>query len=141
MKKIKVLYMPRISISQQESRRRKSHRTFKTRLQSRRKRRQQKEKYAPCCICMEPVKLLINRDSEVTSYRERDLIPGQCYKKYGLRGHRVCYGCWHEGKNGNPSFIDSASHKCPGCVRGMPLTDFPFKKSSQVVEILDSDEE
>ncbi len=90
---------------------------------------------------MEPVKLLINRDSEVTSYRERDLIPGQCYKKYGLRGHRVCYECWHEGKNGNPSFIDSASHKCPGCVHGMPLTDFPFKKSSQVVEILDSDEE
>ncbi len=71
----------------------------------------QKENSHRCCICHIPL----------TSY---DLMPARCKWKHGMRAHRMCEECWFVGK-GRASFVQSADHRCPGCIQGLPLHPLP----------------
>lgn len=63
-----------------------------------------------CCMCEK----LINKD--------KTLIPSICLIKYGLYiSHRICKDCWWDSIIGFAR--ESGSHKCPGCIKGLPLTD------------------
>jgi len=45
------------------------------------------------------------------------LIPQECLMKYGkIRAHKVCPRCWW-----GEFAKEGASHKCPGCVKGLPV--------------------
>lgn len=45
------------------------------------------------------------------------LVPQECLMKYGkIRAHKVCPRCWW-----GEFAKEGASHKCPGCVKGLPL--------------------
>lgn len=47
------------------------------------------------------------------------LIPRECFMKYGkIRAHKVCPKCWW-----GEFAKEGASHKCPGCVKGLPLAE------------------
>jgi hypothetical protein len=47
------------------------------------------------------------------------LIPRECLIKYGkIRAHKVCPECWW-----GEFAKEGASHKCPGCVKGLPLAE------------------
>jgi len=75
----------------------------------------------PCCMCG-------HKD-----HRNNMLIPSDCLlkqakKNQGERAHRVCQQCWW-GTTENPGFVkEDASHKCPGCQKGLPLLP-PLKRS------------
>ena len=46
--------------------------------------------------------------------------------------HRICSHCWWQ------SFaLENASHDCPGCVKGFPLTE--YKKTTPIVVDLTGD--
>ena len=49
-----------------------------------------------CCICRYEVSC------------SNILIPSQCYKKFGMNGHRVCTTCWF-----NKFAKENRSHRCP----------------------------
>jgi len=45
------------------------------------------------------------------------MIPQECLIKYGkIRAHKVCPRCWW-----GEFAKEGASHKCPGCVKGLPV--------------------
>ena len=45
------------------------------------------------------------------------LVPQECLIKYGkIRAHKVCPKCWW-----SEFAKEGASHKCPGCVKGLPV--------------------
>jgi hypothetical protein len=45
------------------------------------------------------------------------LVPQECLMKYGKnRAHKVCPQCWW-----GEFAKEGASHKCPGCVKGLPV--------------------
>jgi hypothetical protein len=59
-----------------------------------------------CCMCGSKL------DKKKTA-----LIPQECLIKYGkIRAHKVCPKCWW-----GEFAKEGASHKCPGCVKGLPL--------------------
>ncbi len=60
-----------------------------------------------CCIC----------EYEVSS--SNILIPSQCYKKFGMNGHRVCTTCWF-----NKFAKENRSHRCPGCIKMWDLNEW-----------------
>jgi hypothetical protein len=62
-----------------------------------------------CCMC----------EKSVNS--EQTLIPNECLAKYGkARAHKICQDCWW-----NKFAKEGVSHKCPGCVKNMPLNAAP----------------
>jgi hypothetical protein len=67
-----------------------------------------------CCICEK----MVNKDDT--------LIPRECLNKYGKAAHRICKDCWWK-----EFAVEGVSHKCPGCVKGLPLTK--FKKESPIL--------
>ncbi len=83
-----------------------------------------------------------NGDKVVCSMCERivnkdnTLIPRECLIKYGKGAHRICQDCWWDPKSGFSR--EDASHKCPGCEKGLPLTE--FKKETPIfVDLTDDD--
>lgn len=60
-----------------------------------------------CCMCEKRV----NKDDT--------LVTLQCLNKYGKAAHRICKNCWW-----NEFALEGVSHKCPGCVKGIPLTQY-----------------
>ena len=47
------------------------------------------------------------------------MVPQECLMKYGkIRAHKVCPKCWW-----GEFAKEGASHKCPGCVKGLPLAE------------------
>lgn len=50
------------------------------------------------------------------------LIPRECLMKNGKAAHRICQNCWWDPETGFA--LDSSSHKCPGCQKGLPLTSY-----------------
>ena len=58
-----------------------------------------------CCICEKDYK------------RDKTFVPLSCLQKWGSRAHRVCEKCWW-----NIFAKEHASHYCPGCQKGFPLT-------------------
>lgn len=103
----------------------KSFRRYKKHKKSRRKtRRVIRKKYIKggngekviCSMCEKKV----NKDNT--------LVPRECLIKYGKAAHRICQDCWW-----NPTIgfaREDVSHKCPGCIKGLPLTE--FKKSEPI---------
>jgi hypothetical protein len=44
-------------------------------------------------------------------------LPMECSIKHGSRSHKMCEKCWVD-----KFAFPYANHRCPGCVKGMPLT-------------------
>jgi len=63
-----------------------------------------------CCMC-ERIVLI-----EIT------FVPRECLIKYGKAAHRICEDCWWDPSNGFA--LETSSHECPGCIKGLPLTQF-----------------
>ena len=62
-----------------------------------------------CCMC------------ESKFDKKTALIPQECLMKYGkIRAHKVCPSCWW-----GEFAKEGASHKCPGCVKGLPVAKDP----------------
>ena len=58
-----------------------------------------------CCMCEQPTE------------RENTLIPNACLMKYGkFNAHKMCKDCWW-----SEFAKEGVSHKCPGCVKQLPL--------------------
>jgi hypothetical protein len=60
-----------------------------------------------CCMCENKIN------------KADTLIPRECLAKYGSRAHRICKDCWWDPEKGFAR--EDASHKCPGCIKGIPL--------------------
>ena len=72
--------------------------------------------HAKCCMC----------GKEIDT--NNGLIPGACYKKNGaIRAHRICSECWWNSETGFAR--EGADHRCPGCVKGLPLNGTPLDNS------------
>jgi hypothetical protein len=67
-----------------------------------------------CCICGKEVNI------------DDSLIPSGCKLKHGLRGHRVCQECWWNEETGFGK--EGSIHKCPGCEKGLPLTNIKLEE-------------
>jgi len=83
-----------------------------------------------CCICGK-------------SIHNDGLMPRSCYMKHGENAHRICQECWW---NENTGFAkENAVHGCPGCLKGLQLTNHskiktkPLKISRDGVIELSSD--
>jgi hypothetical protein len=96
----------------------KHYKTNKKRRRTRRRRTVHKKRISrnlkggdddnvKCCICEKMIK------------KDDTLIPRECLKKYGKAAHRICQNCWW-----NEFAVEGVSHKCPGCEKGLPLTEF-----------------
>lgn len=77
-----------------------------------------------CCMCEKVIK----KD-------ENTLTPSGCLMKYGKASHKICQDCWWNPKTGFAR--EDASHKCPGCEKGFPLT--PFEKEKPITMDLTED--
>lgn len=76
-----------------------------------------------CCMCEKSVDL------------NNALIPAKCFKANMGRAHRICPNCWW-GTEKHPGFAqEGPSHNCPGCKKGLPLTE--FQKESSPIELSD----
>jgi hypothetical protein len=107
---------------------RKSFKHYKRNKKNKSKRRRTRQKIlkagendnVTCCMCEK----IINKDDA--------FIPRECLNKYGKAAHRICKNCWW-----NEFALEGVSHKCPGCVKGLPLTY--VKKEPPVVVDLTED--
>ena len=41
--------------------------------------------------------------------------------KHGMKAHRICQECWWNPETGFGK--EESKHKCPGCEKGLPLTN------------------
>ena len=81
-----------------------------------------------CCMCSKNVNV---------NDKTNTLIPLECLQKYGNRAHRICKKCWFKPKTGFA--IEGKSHKCPGCEKGLPLTNVRHKTPELIDLTVDSD--
>jgi hypothetical protein len=74
-----------------------------------------------CCMCDKKIK------------DTHSFVPRECLSKYGKnRAHKICSDCWwDEFAN------ETASHKCPGCVKGIPVKSDPDK--GKIIDLTTSD--
>jgi hypothetical protein len=96
-----------------------SKRKLRTRKQKLRTRKQKlrrlklrggNEEKVKCCMCEKMVDL---KDT---------FVPRECLMKHGKAAHRICQDCWWDPQSGFA--LETASHECPGCRKGLPLTQF-----------------
>jgi hypothetical protein len=92
-----------------------SKRRFKSRKLKSRKLKSRKliggnEEKVKCCIC-----------EKIVDFKHT-FVPRECLMKYGKAAHRICEECWWDPQSGFA--LETASHKCPGCQKGFPLTQF-----------------
>jgi hypothetical protein len=97
------------SKQKRSSSRSRSTRSSSSRSSSR-KLRADKEEKVKCCMCEKMV------------YLKDTLIPRECLMKHGKAAHRICEGCWWDPNSGFG--LETSSHECPGCKKGLPLTKF-----------------
>lgn len=77
-----------------------------------------------CCMC----ERIVNKNNT--------LIPRECLMKHGEKAaHRICFDCWWDPVEGFAR--EDASHKCPGCQKGLPLTE--YKKEAPIFVDLTED--
>ncbi len=76
-------------------------------------------------------------DCEQKSELSNMLIPRKCSSTRGYNAHRICEKCWWGDETKSGFADESASHKCPGCEKGMPLPILPIKKATEqeIIEI------
>jgi hypothetical protein len=75
--------------------------------------RQYKNEYftkISCSMCQESVD------------KNNTFIPSECLIKHGMNGHRICKVCWWDSVIGFAR--EYSSHKCPGCIKDLPLTEY-----------------
>ena len=79
-----------------------------------------------CCMC----------EREVD--KSNTLIPRACLIKHGTEAaHRICHDCWWNPESGFAR--EGADHRCPGCLKNLPLTPV-IKKEPEFVDLtLDDD--
>ena len=53
---------------------------------------------------------------------EITFVPGKCLTNHGKAAHRICEVCWWDNEKGFA--LETSSHECPGCLKGLPLTPF-----------------
>ena len=54
-------------------------------------------------------------------YKNNALIPLKCLINYGDKvAHRICKDCWWDADFGFAR--EGVNHKCPGCIKMLPLT-------------------
>ncbi len=64
-----------------------------------------------CCICEKMVD------------KNNTFIPMECLMAHGDKtAHRICSNCWWNSTTGFA--LEKVSHKCPGCVKNLPLTAY-----------------
>jgi len=71
-------------------------------------RHHKKKSCTQCCMCE---KMVAVKDT---------FVPRECLMKHGKAAHRICENCWWNEKTGFA--LESTSHECPGCKKGVPLT-------------------
>jgi len=49
----------------------------------------------------------------------KSLVPSQCLRKHGCAAHKICVECWFRPTG---FAMEGISHKCPGCIKKLPLT-------------------
>ena len=76
-----------------------------------------------CCMCERIVK------------KDDTLVPRECLMSHGKAAHRICQDCWWDPNIGFAR--EEASHKCPGCQKGLPLTE--YKKEAPIFVDLTED--
>ena len=55
--------------------------------------------------------------------KDNTLIPSGCSRNHGkAAAHRICKDCWWDPKRGFAR--EGISHKCPGCIKNIPLTPY-----------------
>lgn len=55
--------------------------------------------------------------------KDKTFIPRECLMAHGDKAaHRICETCWWDPISGFA--LESSSHKCPGCEKGLPLTEY-----------------
>lgn len=76
-----------------------------------------------CCMC-----------GKMVHFKDT-FVPRECLMKHGKGAHRICEDCWWDEEKGFA--LETTSHKCPGCEKGLPLT--PYKKDQPIVVDLTED--
>ena len=76
-----------------------------------------------CCICG---KMVAVKDT---------FVPRECLIKHGKTAHRICEDCWWDPEKGFA--LETSSHKCPGCEKGLPLNR--VKKEQPIIVDLTED--
>lgn len=66
------------------------------------------ENSTPCCMC-----------DRAFQNNSKMFTPLACLRRNGFRAHKICDECWWDPQIGFAK--ENALHKCPGCVRGLPL--------------------
>ena len=61
-----------------------------------------------CCMC----------EREVD--KSNTLVPRACLNKNMSKAHRICHDCWWNPESGFAR--EDADHRCPGCLKNLPLT-------------------
>ena len=78
------------------------------------------EEKVKCCMC----------EREID--KNNTLVPRECLMKNGSAAHRICQDCWWNPKSGFAR--EDADHKCPGCIKKLPLTTVT-KKNSEIIDL------
>ena len=78
------------------------------------------EEKVKCCIC----------EKEID--KNNTLVPRECLMKNGSAAHRICQDCWWNSESGFAR--EDADHKCPGCIKKLPLTTVT-KKNSEIIDL------
>jgi hypothetical protein len=65
--------------------------------------------------------------------KDKTLIPRECLMKHGMSAHRICKDCWWDTEAGFAR--EDASHKCPGCIKGLPLSE----KEQSIIDLTEDD--
>ena len=61
-----------------------------------------------CCVCKREVD------------KSNTLMPRACLNNNGFAAHRICNACWWNPESGF-ALENRADHKCPGCLKNLPL--------------------
>jgi hypothetical protein len=104
------------NISRRISRRIKTRKNRRTKLRYRRGGNGEKVK---CSMCGKMVN------------KEDTFIPRECLVKHGPKAaHRICKDCWWDPKKGFA--LENSSHKCPGCLKGLPLKQYDDERATVI---------
>ncbi len=66
--------------------------------------------------------------------KDKTLVPSECSLKHGKAAHRICHKCWWDPISGFAR--EEGSHKCPGCIKRLPLTEYK-KEPPIIIELSD----
>lgn len=76
-----------------------------------------------CCMC------------EKNVLRKATLVPLTCKQKNADRAHCICEDCWWAPRVGFAT--EGLNHKCPGCLKGLPLSSRLKRKPQPPTEVVD----